>query len=98
MQVDNSRLAAVETDVKHLSGDVSDIKSELRAISEINRGVGESLAKLTLLAEQDQKRDEKMVPRLEKIEKWIYKKDGIILVIIAAFTLFKDQIIKVLGF
>lgn len=95
--VDSSRLAAVETNVEHLSKDVGDIKTELRAINEINKGVGESLAKLTLLAEQTQKRDDLLLPRVEKLEKWQTKKDGIILVIIAVVGVFGDQITKALG-
>ena len=98
VQVDNSRLAAVETDVRHLSQDVGDIKTELKAINEINKGVGESLAKLTLLAEQTQKRDDILIPRVDKLEKWQTKKDGVILIIFAVAGVFGDQITKALGF
>lgn len=97
MEVGNERLAAVEADVKHLSQDVGDIKAELKAINEINKGVGESLAKLTLLAEQNQKRDDKIVPRVDNIEKWMHKKDALIVLIVGVFTLFKDQIAGFLG-
>lgn len=95
--VDSSRLAAVETNVQHLSKDVGDIKTELRAINEINKGVGESLAKLTLLAEQTQKRDDLLLPRVDKLEKWQTKKDGVILIIVAVVSVFGDQITKALG-
>lgn len=98
VQVDNSRLAAVESDVKHLSRDVGDIKTELKAINEINKGVGESLAKLTLLAEQTQKRDDVLIPRVDKLEKWQTKKDGVILIIVAVAGMFGDKIAAALGF
>lgn len=92
--VDSSRLAAVETNVEHLSKDVGDIKTELHAINEINRGVGNSLVKLTILAEQNQKRDEMITPRIERLEKWQTKKDGVILAVVAFFTLFGDTILN----
>ena len=96
--VDSSRLAAVETNVEHLSKDVGDIKTELKAINEINKGVGESLAKLTLLAEQTQKRDDILIPRVDKLEKWQTKKDGVILIIVAVVGMFGDKIAAALGF
>ena len=55
VEVGSERLAKVETEVTHLSRDVSEIKDELASINEINKGVGESLAKLTLLAEQGER-------------------------------------------
>ncbi len=63
VEVDSSRLSAVETDVKHLSNDVGEIKGELSDIRTINKNVAESLARLTVIAEQNQK----LEPKLDRL-------------------------------
>ncbi|AFM54897.1 hypothetical protein B621_gp51 [Marinomonas phage P12026] len=63
VEVDSLRLLAVETDVKHLSNDVGEIKGELSDIRTINKNVAESLARLTVIAEQNQK----LEPKLDRL-------------------------------
>jgi hypothetical protein len=97
VEVNEGRLTAVETNVSHLSKDVSEIKADIKAIHELDKVVGENLVKLTILAEQGQKRDEELIPRISKLESWQNKKDGVILIIVAIFSMFGDQIVKALG-
>ena len=65
VQVDNERLSSVESDVKHLSNDVGEIKGELSDIRTINKNVAESLARLTVIADQNQK----LEPKLDVLSK-----------------------------
>lgn len=97
VEVNEGRLTAVETNVEHLSKDVGEIKDDIKAIHELDKVVGENLVKLAMLAEQGQKRDEELIPRIAKLEAWQNKKDGVILIIVAVFSMFGDQIVKVLG-
>jgi hypothetical protein len=97
VEVNEGRLTAVETNVEHLSKDVGEIKDDIKAIHELDKVVGENLVKLAMLAEQGQKRDEELIPRIAKLEAWQNKKDGVILIIVAVFSIFGDKIVKLLG-
>lgn len=57
----------------------------------------DALERVVIVLEQEQKQNENTRPRVDNIEKWIHKKDAVIIAIVSAFTLFKDQIAGFLG-
>lgn len=89
--VDSERLAKVEIDLDHMGKDVGEIKSELSDFRTINTNVAESLARLTVIAEQNQQLNPKidglgqrLEARIAKNEKFIWQAMGAIAVISAA--------------
>lgn len=87
MQVDGERLSKVEANVEHLSSDVGDMKAELTVMKDINKNIEISVAKLTLIAEQDQRRDEQILPRIVALENWRWKIVGMATVAAAVATI-----------
>lgn len=101
------RLTELEAEVRHINKDVGEIKGELSDIRAINTNVAESLARLTIIAEQNQKLEPKLDDfrtqvkhdldgigeRIGKNESFIYKAVGA-LAAISALAPFVWPILK----
>jgi hypothetical protein len=58
----------------------------------------DSLERAVILLENEKASYAETKRKVDKIKEWQLKKDGAIVSIVAAITLFKDQIVKFLGF
>jgi hypothetical protein len=81
VKLSEGRLSKLESEVDHIGKDVSEIKSELSDRRDTDINVAESLARLTLIAEQNQKLEPKIEAlgvRIASNEKFIWKAAGAI--------------------
>ena len=70
-EVSGVRFALLENDVRHMAGDVADIKKTSKDTSEAIQLIGKSFAVLTEHVEQNKK----MAPRIEKLERRVDRVD-----------------------
>lgn len=110
--VESDRLAHLENEVNHINKDVHEIKGELVDFRVIHKDISESLVKLTMLAEQNQKLEpkldlmvekseikiEKLSERISKNEKFIAWATGVIAVIAIVAPIIGPKVVTALGF
>lgn len=51
----DERVASLESEVKHINNDIGEIKSDVSNIRQINGNIEKSLARLTVIAEENQR-------------------------------------------
>jgi chromosome segregation ATPase len=83
IKLSDERVASLENEVKHINNDISEIKSDVSDIRQINGNIEKSLARLTVIAEENQRalpmveslnvkmaKLENAPKRLDALEKW----------------------------
>lgn len=91
LKVETERVAKLETEVEKINRDVGEIKSDIRAMRDLNLSIEKSLAKLSHIAEQQSK----IEPRVTALERMVTRFAGGFTVALFLLTFFSDYIKRI---